>query len=146
NSEAVTEFNRGRYSRALNMFRQSLKINKDDTVAMVYYGACYWESGQELEAVPYFKVSSEMIYAGVLDSNTNLQGYHRIPFVKLGECYRNRKHFESAYVVVKNGRSILPDAPDLNKFTCGLMRHRIQNIPPSYDYLFFVQTRLKAFP
>jgi tetratricopeptide (TPR) repeat protein len=145
NEEAVDAYNMGRYSKALPLFKKTL-VFKDDTMALVYLGDCYWQTGKKYESIPYFKLASEKIYKGVLDSNTNVQGYHRIPFRNLGEYYLQNNHLDSAYLVVKNGREILPNDVVLNKYTYGLMRNALESIPPSFDYLKFVQDGLKDFP
>lgn len=145
NNEAVEAYYMRRYSKAIPLFKKSLTF-KDDTMALVLLADCYWNTGKKFEAIPYLKIAADRIYKGVLDSHTNVQGYHRIPFRNLGDYYINNKQLDSAYVIVKNGREILPNDAVLNNYTYALMRNALESIPPSFDYLKFVQDGLKDFP
>ncbi len=143
--EALDAFNNKRYAKALPLFKKNLSF-KMDTLSLVYTADCYWLMEQKDESAPLFKRAAEMIYAAVLDSTTKIYGYHKEPFRKLCEYYGKKGDKDSAYLFVKNGREILPDDPKLSEYTYSLMRHQLDKIPPSYDYLAMVKSGLKDFP
>lgn len=145
NEEAIDAYNLKRYAKALPLLKRSLLFGMD-TMALVYIADCYWELGKKSDAVPLYKQAAELIYNGVLDSNVSIKGFHKEPFRKLGQYYIDNKFLDSAYIVVKNGREILPNDVILNQYTYGLMRNALDKIPPSYDYLGMVNTSLKDFP
>ncbi|MEZ4804376.1 MAG: hypothetical protein R2852_02525 [Bacteroidia bacterium] len=145
NKEAVDNYNLNRYSRALPMFKKTLFFRLD-TQALVLAANCYWNLEQIYEAVPMYKQAADMIYKAVLDSNSAVFGYHREPFRNLCKYYIDLKAYDSAYIVVKNGRELLPNDRILNDYTYNLMRYTLDKIPPSVDYLRMVQNSLKDFP
>jgi tetratricopeptide (TPR) repeat protein len=145
NKEAIEAYNSRKYSKALPLFKRSIYFGLD-TQSLVLAGDCYWQMGQKHESVPYFKKSAEMIYAAVLDSQSRVYGYHKEPFRKLGKFHIDQEQFDSAYIIVKNGREILPNDPVLSEYTYQLMRYTLNKIPPSEDYLNMVKTSLKDFP
>jgi hypothetical protein len=145
NKEAIESYNLKKYAKALPLFKRSMYFALD-TQSMVLAADCYWNLDQKSEAVPLFKKSADMIYAAVLDSNSRLFGYHKEPFRKLCKYYMDLQAYDSAYVVVKNGREILPNDAILNDYTYVLMRYTLDQIPPSEDYLTAVERGLKDFP
>ena len=145
NKEAIESYNLKKYAKALPLFKRSMSFELD-TQSMVLAADCYWNLDQKSEAVPLFKKSADMIYAAVLDSNSRLFGYHKEPFRKLCKYYMDQNAYDSAYIVVKNGREILPNDPILNDYTYVLMRYTLDNILPSDDYLKAVERGLKDFP
>lgn len=145
NKEAVEAYNLKKYAKALPLFKRSMTFELD-TQSLVLAADCYWLMDQRSESVPLFKKAADMIYTAVLDSNSKVFGYHKEPFRKLCLYYIDHEAYDSAYVVVKNGREILPNDPVLNEYTYRLMRHALDRIPPSEDYLRTVQTALKDFP
>lgn len=145
NKEATDAYNLKKYAKALPLFKRSMAFGLD-TQSLVLAADCYWLMDQRSESVPLFKKAADMIYTAVLDSNSKVFGYHKEPFRKLCLYYIDHQAFDSAYVVVKNGREILPNDPVLNEYTYRLMRHALDRIPPSEDYLRTVQSALKDFP
>jgi tetratricopeptide (TPR) repeat protein len=145
NKNALENYNLNRYSKALPMFKKTLFFRLD-TQALVLAANCYWNLEQIYEAIPMYKQAAEMIYKAVLDSNSAVFGYHREPFRNLCKYYMDLKAYDSAYVVVKNGRELLPNDRILNDYTYSLMRYTLDKIPPSVDYLRMVQNSLSDFP
>ena len=145
NKEAMESYDLNKYAKALPMFRRSLAFS-NDTQAQVLMADCYWQLGQKAESVPMFKNTAEMIYAAVLDSNSKVYGYQKEPFRKLCLYYISIKAYDSAYLIVKNGREIFPNDPVLNDYTYGLLRYNLEKIPPSIDYLNAIKMGLKDFP
>jgi len=145
NLEALEAYNTKKYARALPLFKKSIAFGLD-TQSLALAGDCLWQMGQETESMPYFKKSADLIYKAVLDSNSKVFGYFKEPFRKMGKYYVDRQQFDSAYIVVKNGREILPNDPVLTEYTYTLMRFALDKIPPSDDYLNFVQQGLSDFP
>ena len=145
NKEALEAYNNRKYTKALPIFRRSIYFGLD-TQSLVLAGDCHWQMGEKHQSVPYFRKSADMIYAAVLDSNTKVFGYHKEPFRKLGKYFIDEKEYDSAYVIVKNGREILPNDPILSEYTYHLMLYALNKIPPSEDYLRAVRQGLKDFP
>ncbi len=145
NKEAMDAYNTKRYSKALPLFKKNMLFS-NDTMALVYAADCYWETGEKHQSIPMYKHAAEIIYAAVLDSNSKVYGYHKEPFRKLCEYYASQGKLDSAYLFVKNGRELLPNDAKLSEYTYKLMRHELDNIPPSYDYLSAVRNGLKDFP
>jgi tetratricopeptide (TPR) repeat protein len=137
NKEAILSYNQKKYAKALPLFKRSLFFGLD-TQALVLAADCYWNLSQKDESLPMFKKAAEIIYAAVLDSQTKIQGYHKEPFRKLGKYYIDQEAYDTAYIIVKNGREILPFDPILNSYTYQLMRYALDKIPPSEDYLQMV--------
>ncbi len=145
NKEALEAYNTNKYSKALPIFKRSLSFGLD-TQALVLVGECYWQMNLRIESLTYFKQAAELIYAGVTESGYKLYGYSKLPFRQLGQYYIEKKQYDTAYVIVKNGREILPNDPVLSSYTYNLMRYALEKIPPSDDYLKLVQQSLKDFP
>lgn len=146
NKEAIEAYNNERYAKALPLFKKSIYFAMD-TQALVYMAVCLWELNQESESIVYFRKAADMIYSAVMDSTSKVYGYYREPFRKLGYYYFYRKkELDTAYLYVKNGREILPNDPELTKYTYVLMKFNLDKIPPSEDYLHAVQSGLKDFP
>lgn len=145
NKEALEAYNTKRYSKALPMFKNSMALGID-TQSLVLVGDCYYEMGQRIESLPYFKKAAEMIYNAVLDSNTKVLGYFKIPFRKLGHYYFDLKSYDTAYVFVKKGRDVVPNDQHLSDLTYGLMKYNLNKILPSEDYLLAVENGLNDFP
>lgn len=145
NKEALEAYNTKKYAKALPLFKRSIFFGLD-TQSLVLAADCYWNMDQRPESLPLFKQAAEMIYAAVLDGNSKVYGYHKEPFRKLCLYYIEYQAFDSAYVIVKNGREILPNDPVLNEYTYRLMRFTLDKIPPSEDYLLMVRNSLKDFP
>lgn len=143
--EAMDAFNLKKYSKALPLLKKSLYFRMD-TLALVSVGDCYWEQNKRFEALPYYRQAAEMIYNGIADSNFKAKGYSKEPFRKLCEWYLFNKQLDSAYLIVKNGREIVPNDPVLNSYTYELMKNALEQIPPGYDYLKMVSSSLKDFP
>jgi hypothetical protein len=108
----------------------------------------FYISGQLLTEDYYVvnKLVKGLLGSNNIDSNSRLFGYHKEPFRKLCKYYMDLNAYDSAYVVVKNGREILPNDPILNDFTYVLMRYTLDKILPSEDYLKAVERGLKDFP
>ncbi len=145
NKEGLEAYNTNKYAKALPIFKRSLSFGID-TQALVLVGECYWQMNLRIESLPYFKQASEMIYAGVLENGSKLYGYSKLPFRQLGSYYIEKKQYDTAYIIVKNGREILPNDPVLSSYTYNLMRFALEKIPPSEDYLRMVQQSLNDFP
>lgn len=145
NKEALEAYNTNKYSKALPIFKRSLTFGMD-TQSLVLVGECYWQMNLRIESLPYFKQAAEMIYAGVTENGSKLYGYSKLPFRQLGQYYIDKKQYDTAYVIVKNGREILPNDPILSSYTYNLMRYALEKIPPSEDYLRMVQQSLADFP
>lgn len=145
NKEAMEAYNTKKYAKALPLFKRSMTFGLD-TQSLVYAADCYWQMDDRIESIPLFKKAADMIYAAVTENNSNIMGYHKEPFRKLCLFYIDYKAYDSAYIVVKNGREILPNDPMLNEYTYQLMRYTLDKILPSEDYLFMVQNSLKDFP
>jgi roadblock/LC7 domain-containing protein len=145
NKEALEAYNTKKYSKALPLFKRSMNFGLD-TQSLVLTADCYWNMGKETESVSYFKKGAEIIYKAVLDSNSKVYGYFKEPFRKLGKYYIDRQQYDSAYVIVKNGREILPSDAVLTDYTYKLMRYTLDKIPPSIDYMNMVTQGLKDFP
>ena len=145
NKEALESYNLNKYAKALPMFKRSLAFY-NDTQAQVLLADCYWQLGQKDESLPLFRSTAEKIYAAVLDSNSKVYGYQKEPFRKLCLYYLSIKAYDSAYLIVKNGREIFPNDAVLNEYTYGLTRYNLEKIPPSIDYLNAIKIGLKDFP
>ncbi|MES2618245.1 MAG: hypothetical protein V4613_10220 [Bacteroidota bacterium] len=145
NKEAMDAYNTNRFTKALPIFKRSLNFGLD-TQSLVLIGECYWQMNQRPESLNYFKQAATIIYAAVLDSNSKIYGYHKLPFRRLGKYYIDKEQYDTAYIIVKNGREILPSDPELSNYTYNLMRYALEKIPPSDDYLRMVQQSLKDFP
>lgn len=145
NKEALEAYNTNKYSKALPIFKRSLNFGMD-TQSLVLVGECYWQMNLRIESLPYFKQAAEMIFGGVTENGSKLYGYSKLPFRQLGQYYIEKKQYDTAYVIVKNGREIMPNDPVLSSYTYNLMRYALEKIPPSDDYLRMVQQSLNDFP
>ncbi len=145
NKEALEAYNTNKYAKALPVFKRSLSFGMD-TQSLVLVGECYWQMNLRIESLPYFKEAAEMIYGGVTENGSKLYGYSKLPFRQLGQYYIDKKQYDTAYVIVKNGREILPNDPILSSYTYNLMRYALEKVPPSEDYLRMVQQSLNDFP
>ena len=145
NKEALEAYNTNKYAKALPVFKRSLSFGMD-TQSLVLVGECYWQMNLKIESLPYFKEAAEMIYSSVTENGSKLYGYSKLPFRQLGRYYIDKKQYDTAYIIVKNGREILPNDPVLSEYTYNLMRYALEKIPPSEDYLRMVQQSLSDFP
>lgn len=143
--ESLDAYYQKRYGKALPLLKDNIYFN-NDTQSYVFIGDCYWQMNQKIEALPYFKTASELIYTAFSDSTMRTMGYFKEPFKKLGEYYFDKQLYDSAYLFVKKGREISPQDPFLSDLTYALTKYNLNKILPSEDYMVAVESGLRDFP
>ncbi len=146
NKEAFEAYNQDKFSKALNIFKRTLEIY-EDTQTIVYIGNCYWKMDNKYESLDYYKKAADLIYKTVSDDSLKkILKYYKDPFRNLADYYIKKGMFDTALVIVKNGKNVVPNDPVLLECTYLLIKHELSKIPPSLDYLSSIEKAMIEFP
>lgn len=145
NKEGNTALNLERYPKATQHFKLSLDFNPNDTAALFKLGECYWNTNNRLKALYYFKKVAQWNLSAFSDS-VSLQTIEFKSFRYLAQHYMNEKEWDSASMYLQMGLEIFPNDYILKGHKYGLYRVKSQDLPPSFDYLDYVNQALKEYP
>ena len=145
NKEGNSAFNLERYPKATQHFKLSLDFNPNDTAALFKLGECYWNTNNKLKALYYFKKVAQWNLSAFSDS-VSLQTMEFKSFRYLAQHYMNEKEWDSASMYLQMGLEISPNDYTLKGHKYGLYRVKSQDMPPSFDYLNYVNKALEEYP
>lgn len=145
NKEGNSAFNLERYPKAIQHYKLSLDFNPNDTAALFKLGECYWNTDNKLKALYYFKKVAQWNLSAFSDS-ISLQTMEFKSFRYLAQHYMNEKEWDSASMYLQMGLEIFPNDYTLKGHKYGLYRVKSQDMPPSFDYLDFVNKALEEYP
>ncbi|MFM1898662.1 MAG: hypothetical protein RL577_902 [Bacteroidota bacterium] len=124
NVEAMANYGQGRYSRAIQMYRNSYDLS-NDTFALGMMGVCYHLSEKTREGLGALKQCALWNY-GASASGLHSHTYVREAYEILAEYYDQKKQFDSAQYYAEMGLSVYPQNRKLLALEHGYLETNIQ--------------------
>ncbi len=124
NVEAMANFGQGRYSRAIQMYRNSFDLS-NDTFALGMMGVCYHLSEKTRDGLWALKQTALWNY-GAHASDLHPNTYVREAFEILAEYYDQREQLDSAQYYAEMGLSVYPQNRKLLALEHGYLESNIQ--------------------